>query len=135
MDNHKGSCLCGEVTYEVTGEPTRQGNCHCKTYKKATGTVYATIVFYKEDQISQLSGETNSYQYMSDKRNTKTKLFCNKCSSVVFGKNSCPPGIKSIYVGTFDDASFVKPTFNLYTSRAFPFVPIDEKLDSYSEGN
>ena len=70
-------------------------------------------------QISQLSGETNSYQYMSDKGNTKTKLFCHKCGSVVFGKNSGRPGIKSIYVGTFDDASFVKPTFNVYTSEHF----------------
>ena len=110
--------MCGEITFEVTGQPVRRGNCHYRACKKATGAAYATIVFFKKDQISQLSGETNSYQYMSDKGNTKTKLFCNKCGSVVFGKNSGRPGIKSIYVGTFDDASFVKPTFNVYTLQS-----------------
>ena len=62
MDTHQGSCLCGEITFEVTGQPVRQGNCHCSTCKKATGAAYATIVFFKEDQISQLSGETKSYE-------------------------------------------------------------------------
>ena len=70
MDTHQGSCLCGEITFEVTGQPVRQGNCHCSTCKKATGAAYATIVFFKEDQISQLSGETKCYEYMSDKSNT-----------------------------------------------------------------
>ena len=135
MDTHQGSCLCGEITFEVTGQPIRQGNCHCTACKKATGAAYATIVFFKEDQISQLSGETKSYEYISDKGNTKRKMFCQKCGSIVFGNNTGRPGIRSVYAGTFDDASFVKPTFNVYTSRAFPFVPIDEKLDSYSEGN
>ena len=56
---HGGSEL---KPYEVTGEPTRQRNCHCTACKKANGAAYATIVFFKEDQISQLSGETKSYE-------------------------------------------------------------------------
>ena len=46
MDTQQGSCLCGEITFEVTGQPVRQGNCHCTVCKKATGAAYATIVFF-----------------------------------------------------------------------------------------
>ena len=34
----KGSCLCGAVKYEVTGEPKRFYHCHCSRCRKATGT-------------------------------------------------------------------------------------------------
>src|SRR4029453_19492945 len=26
---HKGSCFCGEVQFEVNGEPAAMGYCHC----------------------------------------------------------------------------------------------------------
>ena len=40
----------------------------------------------------------------------------------------------SIYVGTLDDASSVKPQFNVYTSRALPYVKINESINNFEEG-
>jgi len=90
--------------------------------------------FFKEDQVVQLSGKTNSFQYNADSGNSKIKFFCQRCGSFVFGTNSGREGIKTIYVGTLDDASFVKPQFNVYTSRALPYVIIDESLNNFEEG-
>jgi hypothetical protein len=28
---HKGSCFCGEVQFEVSGEPAGMGYCHCES--------------------------------------------------------------------------------------------------------
>ena len=53
---------------------------------------------------------------------------------MVLGNNSGRPGIMSVYVGTLDDASFVMPQFNVYISRALPFVKIDESLNNFEEG-
>jgi len=90
--------------------------------------------FFKEEQVAMLKGKTSSFQYKSDSGNSKTKLFCQRCGSVVLGSNSGRPGIISVYVGTLDDASFVTPQFNVYTSRALPFVKIDESLNNCEEG-
>ncbi|SVC62785.1 uncharacterized protein METZ01_LOCUS315639, partial [marine metagenome] len=57
-----------------------------------------------------------------------------RCGSFVFGTNSGREGIMTIYVGTLDDASFVKPQFNVYTSRALPYVKIDESLNNFEKG-
>src|SRR6202034_265236 len=38
----KGSCLCGAVKYEVTGEPKRFYHCHCSRCRKVTGTGHAS---------------------------------------------------------------------------------------------
>jgi len=81
-----------------------------------------------------ISGKTNSFQYNADSGNSKIKFFCQRCGSFVFGTNSGREGIKTIYVGTLDDASFVKPQFNVYTSRALPYVIIDESLNNFEEG-
>ena len=134
MGMHTGKCLCGEVKYEVLGEPVFQGNCHCIDCRKNTGAGFATILFFKEEQVVQLSGKTSSFKYKADSGNSKIKFFCQRCGSWVFGTNSGREGIKSIYVGTLDNASFVKPQFNVYTSRALPYVNINESLNNFEEG-
>ena len=112
-----------------------QGNCHCFDCRKNTGAGFATILFFKEDLVVQLSGKTNSFQYNADSGNSKIKFFCQRCGSFVFGTNSGREGIKAVYVGTLDDASFVKPQFNVYTSRALPYVIIDASLNNFEEGS
>ena len=134
MEKHMGKCLCGQVAYEVSGDPVFQGNCHCIDCRKNTGAGFSTILFFKEEQVAQLRGKTSSFHYKSDSGNSKTKLFCQRCGSVVLGKNSGRPGIMSVYLGTLDDASFVTPQFNVYISRALPFVKIDESLNNFEEG-
>ena len=38
----KGSCLCGAVRYEVSGDLQRFYHCHCKRCRKSTGTGHAS---------------------------------------------------------------------------------------------
>ena len=83
MEKHTGKCLCGEVKYEVSGEPVLQGNCHCIDCRKNTGVGFATILFFKEEQGVQLSGKTRSFQYNADSGNSKIKFFCQRCGSFV----------------------------------------------------
>ncbi len=37
---HKGSCLCGAVTYEFDGELGPIDFCHCRRCRKATGSAF-----------------------------------------------------------------------------------------------
>ena len=37
MSVYTGSCLCGSVTYEATGEPRRVFECYCNWCQKITG--------------------------------------------------------------------------------------------------
>lgn len=36
MERFVGGCLCGDVRFEVTGEPYRVGICHCLDAANAT---------------------------------------------------------------------------------------------------
>jgi hypothetical protein len=41
------------------------------------------------------------------------------------------PGVRNVKVGSIDDASFVKPDVNLYTSHALSCTLIDENVDNF----
>ena len=51
MKTHSGSCLCGQVSYVLRGEPENQGHCHCIACKKATSAPFATLVYYNEEKF------------------------------------------------------------------------------------
>ena len=71
-----GGCLCGDIRYEVEGEPFRTANCHCDDCRKATGSAYATNLFFKEEQILVLQGTLKKFQHLADSNSTMTKEFC-----------------------------------------------------------
>lgn len=46
---YHGSCLCGAVEYELTGEPFTHLVCHCVNCQKVTGTAFASNVFFNKE--------------------------------------------------------------------------------------
>lgn len=52
----KGSCLCGKVTFEISGEPSSLSYCHCSRCRKAAG-VFSAVVIGKADDLHMLTGE------------------------------------------------------------------------------
>ena len=93
METHSGSCLCGQVSYVLRGEPENQGHCHCMACKKATSASFATLVYYKEKNFEKINGKTSIYEYVSDRGNTLIKEFCKNCGSLLYGTNTGRPGI------------------------------------------
>ena len=55
--NLTGSCLCGAIRYEISGELKRFYHCHCQRCRKATGTGHATNILLKPDSVHWSSGE------------------------------------------------------------------------------
>ncbi len=131
MTKITGGCLCGAIRYKIDGEPFRIANCHCDDCRKATGSAYATNLFFKEEQIKILQGTPKKFEHLADSHNTMIKEFCSDCGSQVFGSGANRPGVKNIKVGSIDDARFVKPQVNLYTAHALSCSYIDDEIDNF----
>lgn len=131
MTKITGGCLCGAIRYEIDGEPFRIANCHCDDCRKATGSAYATNLFFKEEQIKILQGTPKKFEHLADSHNTMIKEFCSDCGSQVFGSGANRPGVKNVKVGSIDDARFVKPQVNLYTAHALSCSYIDDEIDNF----
>ena len=129
MSIFTGSCLCCSVNYNSNSDPLVIQNCHCDQCRKATGSVYLTNLFIKEENF-EITGEVNNYTHLSDAGNNMTKYFCPNCGSQVFGKNSGRPGIITIRAGTVNEKDIIKPIRNLFLKSKVPSTPINSNLEA-----
>lgn len=132
MTEISGQCLCGSVSYKGDTDVKMVINCHCDDCRKATGSVYGTLLFVAENDID-ISGETSEYKHTSDSGNVLTKIFCPKCGSQVFGRNSIREGVMVIRAGTVDQKDLVQPGINVYCSSAIPSTPVDPETKQFEK--
>lgn len=78
----KGSCLCGSVHYEVTGDAQRFYHCHCGRCRKSTGTGHASnILVTPHTSITWTRGETLLGSYKVPEAERFYSCFCKQCGS------------------------------------------------------
>jgi hypothetical protein len=80
--NVNGSCLCGAVKYEISGDVLRFYHCHCQRCRKATGTGHASnLLVTPVTSITWLQGEELLSKYKVPEAERFYNCFCNKCGS------------------------------------------------------
>lgn len=109
-----GGCSCGAVRFEVSGEPTVVGLCHCLECRKATGGVSMPYADWPSGAFS-VAGAARDYAGRS---------FCPVCGSRLF---HLAPGVVEILLGAFDDApGDLRPTREGWTIRREHWLaPVD----------
>ncbi|MHC8492830.1 GFA family protein [Thalassospira sp. SM2505] len=84
-EKHSGSCLCGQVTFEVTGTFDAFFLCHCKYCQKDTGSAHAANLFSQGAKLSWLTGKDKVTSFtLPGTRHAKS--FCSACGSAVPGE-------------------------------------------------
>jgi len=82
-----GSCLCGAVTYEVTGRLHNVVMCHCGQCRKMTGHAFASIPV-KSDAITLTAQPTLKWFASSDRAE---RGFCSTCGTSLFWQSPDSP--------------------------------------------
>ncbi len=132
--NHiSGNCVCGNISYEIEGEPLFAAQCCCSDCQKSSGADHVTQAFFHEDQV-QLKGESTSYEVSADSGNVMNRHFCPKCGGRVFGYNSARPGIISITAGSMNNVDGVKPMVAVYTQGKRPWDVFNEEMNTFEKG-
>ncbi|HUF44807.1 MAG TPA: GFA family protein [Aestuariivirgaceae bacterium] len=80
MTVHSGSCLCGAVAYEVTGQLRNAIGCHCTQCRKMTGH-YLAATAVGHDRFRLTREEGLAWYRSSD---TAKRGFCRVCGSTLF---------------------------------------------------
>ena len=78
---NKGSCLCGDIAWEVRGEYSMHVNCHCSICRKVHGSAYATFVATDAANLHWLHGQDKVHIYESSSQGRRP--FCPRCGSEV----------------------------------------------------
>lgn len=93
-----GSCLCGGVTYKLTGPFRQSVACHCTQCRKTSGH-YVSATQVGPEQLSIENDETLVWYQSSPKAQ---RGFCNRCGASLFWRHADDNGAVSIMSGTID---------------------------------
>ncbi len=128
----KGSCLCGEVTYQIDPPFKIFQYCHCKRCQKFTGSAHASNLFVPPAQFRWLSGEDKVGRYEMPEAKYFATGFCQCCGSslpwaVKGGKNIVVPA------GTLDETPPIKPMHNIFWDSRAPWYEETCQMKKYAE--
>lgn len=120
---HKGSCLCGAVQFEVTGDLPEPDACHCSICRKHSGHYYAGTDV-KKDALC-ITGEENVTWYQSSPK--VRRGFCATCGSSLFFD---PPHRDWIGVamGAFDSPTDTKLAIHIFVADKGDYYDIADGL-------
>lgn len=124
-----GSCLCGRVTYEISGRVGDIVHCHCRTCRKAHGAAFSSVAAVLDENFKLVGREQlKSYQSSSGKH----RYFCSNCGTQVYAKRD---GTKHIILrlGSLDDDPGVKEKTHIWLSQKASWYSINSTLPECQE--
>ena len=127
-----GSCLCGKVTYRVTGNMKIFQYCHCSRCRKFTGSAFASNLLVSPDQFRWSTGEDLVGRYEQPDAKHFATSFCKHCGS------SLPWLAKSgrsvvVPAGTLDGNPQIKPFQNIYCASRAVWYQAPNSLPEYDQ--
>ena len=78
-----GSCLCGEVAFELVRSAGRTMNCHCARCRRAHSAAHASNIFVDSAKFRWLRGESQVSNYGPPIDWHFGNAFCRLCGSTL----------------------------------------------------
>ncbi len=130
MDAAVGRCLCGTITFRVSGELRDVFNCHCTRCRRFTGHHMAATAADPDDLIIEDQGSNLRWYYPVPDAGYG---FCAQCGSSLFWRTSDKPGALSICAGAIDPPTHLQTTQAWWTNEASDYYTRPDLLELETE--
>lgn len=125
----KGSCLCGEVKYQISGEVGEIVHCHCVTCRKAHGSAFSSVAAVQDsDFVLQGAEHLNRFESSAG----KWRYFCRGCGTQIYAKRDGTPHI-ILRLGSLDDDPGSSEKNHIWTSQQATWYNIEGTLPQCAE--
>ena len=125
----KGSCLCGDVTYEVTAPFQFLGNCHCSMCRKTSGAAFVTWGIVERGSFRWTAGEELVQAFESSPGNTR--CFCPRCGASLASAHGGVVG--EVTLGTVEGDPGATPREHIFVGSKAPWFTITDGLPQHEE--
>ncbi|WP_249263598.1 GFA family protein [Neptunomonas phycophila] len=124
-----GSCLCGKVSYEISGEVGDIVHCHCVTCRKAHGAAFSSVAAVKDCDFT-LSGQEWLSSYESSPG--KVRYFCSSCGTQIYAKRERTEHL-ILRLGSLDTDLASKEKNHIWVSQKANWYSITNNLPECQE--
>lgn len=127
---HKGSCLCGAVSFEVTGTLPPPDACHCTQCRRWTGHFLASTDVSRSALTIQ--GADNLTWFRSSEK--VRRGFCSKCGSSLFFDplDQIKNEWIGISMGAFDLPTETKLAVHIFVTDKGDYYDIGDSVPHFS---
>lgn len=126
----KGSCLCGEVEYQVEEIPGKVFNCHCTQCRKSHGAAFATQAFTDGSTLKFLKGEDKVKEYTG---HGGIRAFCSECGSRLMNYAPDKSMYLSVALSCVDSPHNGRPVANAFVAYKAPWYTPSDEIPSFDE--
>jgi hypothetical protein len=107
---HSGTCFCGAVAVEVTGEPAAMGYCHCSSCRAWSAGPVNAFTLWPQQQVRITKGADQLASYA--KHPQSVRKWCKACGGHVLTDHP-PWGLTDVYAAILPTLSF-KPGVHVH---------------------
>ena len=131
MARISGSCLCGEVRYELEDDFGQFHWCYCRQCQKASGSAHASNLFTDPKNINWIKGLELVLRYDVPNRSI-SNAFCTRCGS---GMPYLSKSGKALIVpaGALDAKPSINPGGNIFWAERAEWYDAGLLAEHYDE--
>ena len=120
-----GRCLCGQISYELSGDVIATAVCHCDHCQRQSGGAFSVNLIAMEGQLA-VSGELTTFEDRGENDDAVYvyRRFCGSCGSPIYSAMIEPAGLIAVKAGTLDEKSAVAPNVEAWCEQKQPWVDL-----------
>lgn len=126
MTTRTGSCLCGAVSFTVTGDLPGPDACHCTQCRKHSGHYFASTDVARA--ALAIRGEEHVHWYQSSAK--VRRGFCARCGSSLFWDPIFKDRI-GIAMGAFDSPTATQLAIHIFVAEKGDYYDITDGLPQH----
>jgi hypothetical protein len=127
-----GSCLCGSVHYEITGNIGLFQYCGCSRCRKFTGSAFAANLLVAPADFRWLQGEERVGRFELREAKRFSTAFCTRCGSSLPWLTQTG-NVVIVPAGTLDGDPLIRPSQNIFCASRSVWYTDPASLPEYDE--
>ena len=126
-----GSCLCGNVRYEIDGKPRFMYQCHCSKCRAGSGASFVTNIIVDTVNFRITAGKECLTPIESSPQ--KFRYFCSACGSPIYSHGEKTKHVVTIRCGTLQQDPGVRVAHHAFVDSKAEWIDICDQLPKFAE--
>ena len=127
MKQSRGGCVCAAVRYELTAEPLALFCCHCTECQTASGTSFVLALKMPYGGVKVTEGEAKPFLRPEADGQERHVFRCPRCLAALWSERLDSKEMITVYAGTLDNSSTLRPVAHIWTGDAQPWITFPEE--------
>ena len=117
-DSTTGHCYCGQIQFEMDGDPGHVSVCHCDNCRRATGGQAVAWTTFPQAHFRYVKGKPTGYKSETN----ATWSFCPNCGTTLTYQGASRPNEIDVVLVNLDEPTQYAPSENSFVEEKLSWV-------------